>query len=1004
MAAACLGLLASAVPAQAAPPEAVPGELIVRFEPGVPAAQRADARADADVSFERASRVSGVQLVEVESGQSVGGADRELEADPRVRYAEPNTVVRPASTPNDPFFGSLWGLHNTGQSVNGASGLADKDIDAPEAWDITPGDSSVVVAVADTGIAYDHPDLASRMWRNDAEANGRAGVDDDANGYVDDTRGWDTIDGDSDPRDIEDHGTHVAGTIGAAGNEGVGITGVAQDVRLMPVRVLAPGGGDSFSVAEGFDYAGDMGADVVNASLSGGGSSQRVRDAVATHPGTLYVVAAGNDGKDVDAAGGANTVFPCNIPEDNLVCVAATDQSDQQAGFSNYGASSVDLAAPGTNIRSSLPASVELAGTFDGFENETEFGARWTAGGTWARTSSTKAAGQWSVTDSPSGDYAANADSSLQSRAPYDLSGKQGCFVHFKMRLRTEEDFDFLRVESSADGAGWAEQDRWSGDAGTGFRSYSAYLDRDGGPAYVRFRFTSDAVLNADGVHIDDLRVRCSSSSYSSADNGYMSGTSMASPHVAGAAALVKALRPGATVAQLRADLLQGGDPVAPLALTTTSGRRLNARGALQHGGPLAVTGAASATGTRAATLTGRVNPVGAETSYRFEYGLDQAYGSQTTPQSAGAGPTAQPVSADVSALQPGTTYHYRLVASRDGVDRPGDDMSFTTTTDPAAPAQPTGVVATPGPREVRVDWADVPGATGYQVFSRAAGDAGYPTTPGASPSTSEHVFSPLEPEAERCFKVRAVNHDGPGPFSDEVCATPEGTPPPAVSSLSATAGVGSVTLSWPGAEGAQSYLVHRRSSTGTYPAMPRASVTGTGYNDSGLTAGATYCYVVQGSNKWGLGPFSPERCATAKAAATSLPAPVPPAPAPQPVPAPPPAQVMLVDLSRVPRTLAASRRGVFTFSFRATAGLSGRASFATARRVRLTARSRLRITKLGSKGFRADGRGVARVKLRLNRASRPLLRRSRRLRVKATVSAAGRRSTRTFVLKAPRR
>ncbi len=995
MAAACLGLLASAAPAQAAP-EAVPGELIVRFEPGVSAAQRADVRADADVSFERTSRLSGVQLVEVESGQSVGGADRELEADPRVRYAEPNTVVRPASTPNDPFFSSLWGLHNTGQPVNGTSGLADKDIDAPEAWDITRGDSSVVVAVADTGIAYDHPDLASRMWQNDAEANGTAGVDDDANGYVDDARGWDTIDGDSDPRDLEDHGTHVAGTIGAAGDDAVGVTGVAQDVRLMPVRVLRPGGGNSLSVAEGFDYAADMGADVVNASLSGDGSSQLVRDAVAAHPQTLYVVAAGNDGADVDAVGGTNTVFPCNVPEDNLVCVAATNQSDQRAGFSNYGATSVDVGAPGTNIRSSLPASAELAGTADGFESETEFPARWTAGGAWARTDLIKAAGQWSASDSPSGDYTANADSSLQSKGPYDLSGKQGCFAHFKMRLRTETDYDFLRVESSADGATWTEQDRWSGDAGTGFRSYSAYLDNDGGPAYVRFRFTSDSEVNADGVHIDDVRVRCSSSSYSSADYGYFGGTSMASPHVAGAAALAKALRPGASVAQLRADLLQGGDPVAALSGTTTSGRRLNARGSLQHGGPLAVTGAPSATGTGGATLTGRVNPVGAETSYRFEYGLDQGYGSQTTPRSAGAGPTAQPVSEDVSGLQPGTTYHYRLVASRDGVDRPGDDMTFTTTTGPAAPAQPTGVVATPGPRRVRVDWEDVSGATGYQVFSRAAGDAGYPTTPEASPSASEHVSSPLEPEAERCFKVRAVNH-GPGPFSDEVCATPEGTPPAAVSNLSATAGVGSVTLSWPAAEGAQSYLVHRRSSTGTYPAMPRASVTGSAYSDSGLTAGATYCYVVQGSNKWGLGPFSPERCATAKSAATSPPAPVPPAPAPQPE------QVVLVDLSRVPRTLAASRRGVFTFSFRATAGLSGPSSFATTRRVRLTARSRPRIAKLGSKGFRADGRGVARVKLRLSRRSRALLHRSRRLRVKATVSASGRKRTRTFILKAPR-
>ena len=357
-------------------------------------------------------------------------------------------------------------------------------------------------------------------------------------------------------------------------------------------------------------------------------------------------------------------------------------------------------------------------------------------------------------------------------------------------------------------------------------------------------------------------------------------------------------------------------------------------------------------------------------------------------------------MSEDVSGLQPGTTYHYRLVASRDGVDRSGEDRTFATTTDPAPPAQPTGLTATAGPRKVRLDWEEVAGATGYQVFSRAAGDPDYPTTPEASSSDSERVLSPLEPEVERCFKVRAVNHDGPGPFSDEICATPEGMPPGAVSNLSATAGVGAVSLSWSAAQDAESYLVHRRSSTGAYPAMPRASVSGSGYTDTGLAGGATYCYRVQASNKWGLGPFSPERCATAKAPALQ-PAPAPPAP--QPAPAPPPQQVVLLDLSGVRRTVAATRRGVFTFSFRATAGLSGRSSFATARGVRITARSPRRIAKLGAKGFRADGRGVARVKLRLSRRSRALLRRSRRLRVKATVSASGRTSTRTFTLKPPR-
>src|SRR4051794_36370028 len=183
VAAACLALLGLAAPAYAAA-EKVPGELIVRFEPGVSAADRADARSDAAVSFERGSRLAGTQLVQAEPGQSVAQADRELEADGRVRYAEPNSVVRPASLPDDTQFGSLWGLTNTGQSVNGTTGVADKDIDAPEAWDVTRGSPSVTVAVADTGVAYDHPELVNRMWQNEAEAAGTPGVDDDGNGYV----------------------------------------------------------------------------------------------------------------------------------------------------------------------------------------------------------------------------------------------------------------------------------------------------------------------------------------------------------------------------------------------------------------------------------------------------------------------------------------------------------------------------------------------------------------------------------------------------------------------------------------------------------------------------------------------------------------------------------------------------------------------------------------------------------------------------------------------------
>ena len=187
-----------------------PGRAALGFRRNAQGVDRAAARRHAGVRVERALRVEGVQLVTVERGSSAREAIERLEADPAVRYAEPNRLRRASATvPDDPGFGQLWGLHNTGQTVSGIAGLPDSDIDAPEAWDLSTG-GGALVAVVDEGIAYDHPDLAPNMWRNPGEVAGN-GVDDDGNGYVDDIHGIDTVDDDSDPRDSGGHGTHVAG-------------------------------------------------------------------------------------------------------------------------------------------------------------------------------------------------------------------------------------------------------------------------------------------------------------------------------------------------------------------------------------------------------------------------------------------------------------------------------------------------------------------------------------------------------------------------------------------------------------------------------------------------------------------------------------------------------------------------------------------------------------------------------------------------------------------------
>ena len=342
--------------AQEPAPDAVPGELIVRFKSSVDASQREDVRDEVGADLQERLPVTGLELVDLEAGLSVKSAETRFERQSGVLYAEPNYYRRAEAAPaNDTLFGQLWGLDNTGQAVRGTGGTADADIDAPEAWQLTTGSAGVKVAVVDTGVAYDHPDLAENSWSNTGETRPgtRANVDDDANGKVDDVRGWDFAGGDNDPRDGNGHGTHVAGTIGARGNDGYGVSGVSQRVTLMPVQVLgANGSGTVANVIAGYQYAVRNGARVVNASLGSSSPSTAERDMIAASSTTLFVVAAGNDGTE------ASSQYPCNYPLANVVCVGATDQDDGLATFSNYGWTSVDLAAPGRSTLSAYPAAV----------------------------------------------------------------------------------------------------------------------------------------------------------------------------------------------------------------------------------------------------------------------------------------------------------------------------------------------------------------------------------------------------------------------------------------------------------------------------------------------------------------------------------------------------------------------------------------------------------------------------------------------------------------------
>nr|MDQ4008996.1 S8 family serine peptidase [Actinomycetota bacterium] len=486
----------------AASPQQVPGELLVRFRAGTTASQRADVRAGVDATLLDRLAVPGLERVHV--GPDVAASARALEHRPDVLYAEPNFTATVAATPNDPAYPRLWGLHNTGQFQAGQAGALDADIDAPEAWEHTTGDSAVTVAVVDSGVAIDHPDLDANIWSNPREVSGN-GEDDDANGYVDDVHGWDWVDGDRAPHDLNGHGTHVAGTIGAVGDNGVGVTGVAWDVSLMPLRALGADGSGSYAdIVDAFAYAAVNGADVVNASLGGPYYSQALHDVIARSPDTLFVVAAGNSGSDNETA----PEYPCNYETTNLICVAATDNRDRLAAFSNYGATSVDLAAPGASILSTVPAE-EPAWSED-FE-DIGWSTRWTSGGTAARWGlETDEYGDF-LSDSPGGVYANHTDTWVRTAAPVDLSGRRDCTVSYWLDLDVERSYDHLWVEASTDAASWSPVASWSDDFADSWVAMRDSLSRFDGrrSVYLRFRLTSDEVEQRDGAKIDDVVIAC---------------------------------------------------------------------------------------------------------------------------------------------------------------------------------------------------------------------------------------------------------------------------------------------------------------------------------------------------------------------------------------------------------------------------------------------------------------------------------------------------------------
>lgn len=557
------------VAAQSAGPAYMEGELLVRFKPAAPRT----AVAVRGHSIVPSPAAPDWVHVRIPSSESLLNALASYRSDPAVESVQPNYIYRARALPNDSQVGQLWALRNTGQAVVSSSyspnaGTAGDDMNIERAWDHITDCSSVIVAVVDSGVNYSHEDLAANMW---------------AGGAAFPRHGADFIDNDNDPMDENGHGSHVAGIIGASGNNSAGVSGVCWKASLMAVRVLdATGVGTTATLTQGINFAVGHGAKVINMSIGGASFDPLLSAAItgAQASDVAVIVAAGNDAANVD--GGA-AEYPCAFTQPNLLCVTALDQTYALAAFANYGPTSVDVGAPGTNILSAaalqttrIPDTFNSAGALD-----------WTSSGGWAWRRLTLAGRSIDVLANPatfpSGSYANSADQRVYKT--FTVPSGTSALLTFSLQ-HTLLPGDTLgvayRVGTGDPFGGDALLQTFTGTTSGLIGPFSYDISACAGKACtVGFRLSSDAASTAQGVGIASFEIDVTGPS--NVAYRVMNGTSMAAPQAAGVAALLRAYNPQYTYADVVAAITGGGRPVPGLSRKTTSGRALDAMSSLSY-------------------------------------------------------------------------------------------------------------------------------------------------------------------------------------------------------------------------------------------------------------------------------------------------------------------------------------------------------------------------------------------------------------------------------------
>lgn len=345
--------------------EYVPDQIVVQFNTNSSSDeqvqsevyQRISDQTDLNIQIIDESKIApGLELVEIINCTDLDYAIEIFRQQPEILFAEKNYLQNIQNIPNDTYYGNLWGLNNIGQKdQSGNIGKIGADISAQKAWDITTGSETIIVAVIDTGVDINHPDLMNNIWTNKNEIP-KNGIDDDNNGFIDDVNGWDFSGNNNDVSDPEGHGTHCAGIIGAVGNNSLGITGVNWNIQIMPIKLNDPW--PLYLEAQAVYYASQMGASVINCSY-GRYEYSNIAKTAYENSSAIIICAAGNgDNEGNPINNDVNPSYPCNFNLPNIVSVASTNNQDLLSSFSNYGVKTVHLGAPGEDIYSTFPLAL----------------------------------------------------------------------------------------------------------------------------------------------------------------------------------------------------------------------------------------------------------------------------------------------------------------------------------------------------------------------------------------------------------------------------------------------------------------------------------------------------------------------------------------------------------------------------------------------------------------------------------------------------------------------